>query len=152
MKDDIIRLDLSDFDKCGNIWDMQKQGELAARFLREMRKGIRTTYIYRIDGDYIGEISIVTDAGDPQYTIPDRRLYVSRLIVKDEYRRQGIGRKLVEHVIRKAEDAGYTEISVGVDADNFPALKLYVHIGFDKIVFVGEDEYGRFLKLLRRSE
>ena len=88
MKDDIIRLDLSDFDKCGNIWDMQKQGELAARFLREMREGIRTTYIYRIDGDYIGEISIVTDAGDPQYTIPDRRLYVSRLIVKDEYRRR----------------------------------------------------------------
>ena len=152
MKNEIVRLSISDFEKCGNIWDMQKQSDLAERFLREMREGIRTAYVYKIDGEYIGEVSIVTDTGDEDYTIPGRRLYLSRLIVKDGYRRQGIGRKLVEHVIRKAEDAGYTEISVGVDADNFPALKLYVHIGFDKIVFVGEDEYGRFLKLLRRSE
>ena len=149
MKDDIIRLDLSDFDKCGNIWDMQKQGELAAQFLREMRDGIRTTYIYRIDGDYIGEISIVTDAGDPQYTIPDRRLYVSRLIVKDEYRRQGIGKKLVDFIIRKAQQEGFRELSVGVDLDNDPALRLYVQMGFDRIVHVGEDEYGRFVKLIK---
>ena len=149
MKDDIIRLDLSDFDKCGNIWDMQKQGELAARFLREMREGIRTTYIYRIDGDYIGEISIVTDAGDPQYTIPDRRLYVSRLIVKDEYRRQGIGKKLVDFIIRKAQQEGFRELSIGVDLDNDPALRLYVQMGFDRIVHIGEDEYGRFVKLIK---
>ena len=149
MKDDIIRLDLSEFDKCGNIWDMQKQGELAARFLREMREGIRTTYIYRIDGDYIGEISIVTDAGDPQYTIPDRRLYVSRLIVKDEYRRQGIGKKLVDFIIRKAQQEGYRELSIGVDLDNDPALRLYVQMGFDRIVHIGEDEYGRFVKLIK---
>ena len=149
MKDDIIRLDLSDFDKCGNIWDMQKQGELAAQFLREMREGIRTTYIYRIDGDYIGEISIVTDAGDPQYTIPDRRLYVSRLIVKDEYRRQGIGKKLVDFIIRKAQQEGFRELSIGVDLDNDPALRLYVQMGFDRIVHIGEDEYGRFVKLIK---
>ena len=149
MKDDIIRLDLSDLDKCGNIWDMQKQGELAARFLREMREGIRTTYIYRIDGDYIGEISIVTDAGDPQYTIPDRRLYVSRLIVKDEYRRQGIGKKLVDFIVRNAQQEGYRELSIGVDLDNYPALRLYAQMGFDRIVHIGEDEYGRFLKLIK---
>ena len=149
MKDDIIRLDLSDFDKCGNIWDMQKQGELAARFLREMREGIRTTYIYRIDGDYIGEISIVTDAGDPQYTIPDRRLYVSRLIVKDEYRRQGIGKKLVDFIVRNAQQEGYRELSIGVDLDNYPALRLYAQMGFDRIVHIGEDEYGRFVKLIK---
>ena len=149
MKDDIIRLDLSDFDKCGNIWDMQKQGELAARFLREMREGIRTTYIYRIDGDYIGEISIVTDAGDPQYTIPDRRLYVSRLIVKDEYRRQGIGKKLMDFIVRNAQQEGYRELSIGVDLDNYPALRLYAQMGFDRIVHIGEDEYGRFVKLIK---
>ena len=130
MKDDIIRLDLSDFDKCGNIWDMQKQSELAARFLREMRE-------------------VVTDAGDPQYTIPDRRLYVSRLIVKDEYRRQGIGKKLVDFIVRNAQQEGYRELSIGVDLDNDPALRLYTQMGFDRIVHIGEDEYGRFIKLIK---
>ena len=147
--DDIIKLDLSDFDKCGNIWDMQEQSELANRFLREMREGIRATYIYQINGEYIGEISIVTDTGDPQYTIPDRRLYVSRLIVKDEFRRRGIGKKLVDFIIRKAQQEGYRELSIGVDLDNDPALRLYVQMGFDRIVYVGEDEYGRFFKLIK---
>ena len=149
MKDDIIRLDLSDFGKCGNIWDMETQSELAKQFLAEMREGIRTTYIYRINGEYIGEISVVTDSGDPQYTIPGRRLYVSRLIVKDEYRRQGIGKKLVDFITGKAKQDGYRELSIGVDLDNYPALRLYIQEGFDRIVHIGEDEYGRFVKLIK---
>lgn len=149
MKDDIIRLDLSDFGKCGNIWDMETHSELAKQFLAEMREGIRTTYIYRINGEYIGEISVVTDSGDPQYTIPGRCLYVSRLIVKDEYRRQGIGKKLVDFITGKAKQDGYRELSIGVDLDNYPALRLYIQEGFDRIVHVGEDEYGRFVKLIK---
>ena len=149
MKDDIIRLDLSDFGKCGNIWDMETRSELAKQFLAEIREGIRTTYIYRINGEYIGEISVVTDSGDPQYTIPGRRLYVSRLIVKDEYRRQGIGKKLVDFITGKAKQDGYRELSIGVDLDNYPALRLYIQEGFDRIVHVGEDEYGRFVKLIK---
>ena len=149
MKDDIIRLDLSDFGKCGNIWNMKTQSELAKQFLAEMREGIRTTYIYRINGEYIGEISVVTDSGDPQYTIPGRRLYVSRLIVKDEYRRQGIGKKLVDFITGKAKQDGYRELSIGVDLENYPALRLYIQEGFDRIVHIGEDEYGRFVKLIK---
>lgn len=46
---------------------------------------------------------------------------------------------------------GYLELSVGVDLDNLPALKLYVEEGFDRIHFVGEDAGGRNVKLLRKA-
>ena len=64
MKTEIVKLEPADFEKCGNIWDLQKQSELAEQFYRKMQEGIRTTYIYQINGAFIGEISVVTDAGD----------------------------------------------------------------------------------------
>ena len=72
-----------------------------------------------------------------------------RLIVKDEYRRQGIGKKLVDFIVRNAQQEGYRELSIGVDLDNDPALRLYTQMGFDRIVHIGEDEYGRFVKLIK---
>ena len=32
MKSDIIKLDITDYQKCSNIWDMQCQSELADKF------------------------------------------------------------------------------------------------------------------------
>lgn len=149
MRTEIVKLDIAEYAKCNNIWDMERQRELADRFYRELVSGNRTTYIYRIGGAFIGEISVVKEEDDPDYTIPGERLYLSRLIVKDNHRRQGIGRRLVDHVVEEARSQGYKELSVGVDIDNYPALKLYVEAGFDKVIFIGEDEYGKYLKLLK---
>ncbi|MBQ6152894.1 MAG: GNAT family N-acetyltransferase [Ruminococcus sp.] len=150
MKSDIIPLSPSDFEKCRNIWDFESHGDLAQKCYRELLSGNRITYVYTDDGEFIGEISIVKDRGDPEDTIFGQRVYLSRLIVKDEYRRQGIGRKLLYHVFLKAKEQGYKEISVGVDLANYPALKLYSQAGFDKIIFIGEDEYGKYVKLLKQ--
>ena len=45
---------------------------------------------------------------------------------------------------------GFSELSIGVDIDNYPALRLYADAGFREIIFVGEDEQGRYMKLLKR--
>ena len=124
MENQIEKLDPKDFKRCGNIWDMEKNAGLAGRFYRDM--------------------------DDPDYTVEGRRVYMSRLIVKREWRRRGIGRKLVDFAVDRAGELGYNEITVGVDIDNYAALRLYVEAGFDSIVYVGEDDGGRFLKLLRR--
>ena len=42
---------------------------------------------------------------------------------------------------------GLDELSIGVDIDNYPALKLYVESGFDKIIYIGKDEQGQYVKL-----
>lgn len=149
MKTEIIKLDIADFEKCGNIWDIDQQKELAEMCHRELISGNRITYIYTVDEEFIGEISLVKNEADPDYTIPGRRIYISRLIVKPEFRRQGIGKRLLSYSIDRAMKLGYSEMSIGVDLDNYPALKLYIDTGFDKIIFIGEDEYGRFVKLLK---
>ena len=40
-------------------------------------------------------------------------------------------------------------MSVGVNLDNYPALKLYVNAGFREILRADTDEYGAYVKLKR---
>ena len=150
MKTEIITLDITDYQKCSNIWNMQRQSVLADKFYNELLTGNRTTYIYTIDNEFVGEISLVKEMDDSDYTIPNQRIYVSRLIVKYEYRRQGIGRKLIDFITEKAKSQDYTEMSVGVDLDNYPALNLYMEAGFDKVIYISEDTQGKYLKLLKK--
>ena len=86
---------------------------------------------------------------DSDYTVKGQRIYVSHLVVKPEYRRKGIGRTLVHFIMAKAMKMGYTEMSIGVDLNNYPALKLYIECGFDKVIYIGKDKQGEYLKLLK---
>ena len=142
-------LKIEDYSKCSNIWNMKKQSKLAEQFLGELKSGNRITYICKDNDDFVGEISLVKEMNDSDYTIPNQRVYVSRLIVKKEYRRKGIGKKLVDFITDKAKELGYSELSIGVDLDNYPALKLYIDSGFDKVIYIGEDEQGQYVKLLK---
>lgn len=113
---------------------MEKQSELAEKFLYELKSENRITYVCRDNDDFIAEISLVKNMNDSDYTIPNQRVYVSHLIVKSEYRRKGIGKIFVDFISDKAKELGYTEMTIGVDMDNYPALKLYTDCGFDKVV------------------
>ena len=142
-------LQLEDYDKCNNIWNIKKQKALAEKFRNELLSGNRITYVSKDGDEFIGEISLVKDMNDLDYTIPEQRVYISHLIVKHEYRRQGIGKMLVDFITDKAKELGYSEMSIGVDMDNYPALKLYTDCGFNKVVYIGEDEQGKYIKLLK---
>ena len=150
MNGSIRQLKPEEFQKCSNIWDMEKHAELAVRFLSELRSGNRMTWVYEENGRFLGEISLVKDTNDPDYTIPGTRIYISRLIVRKENRRQGIGKMLAEYAVSRAAEMGYTELSIGVDMDNYAALRLYTAAGFREILFLGEDADGRYFKLLKR--
>lgn len=142
-------LKIEDYSKCNNIWDMEKRSDLSEKFLTELKSGNRITYVCKDDDAFIGEISLVKDMNDSDYTIKNKRIYVSHLVVKPENRRQGIGKKLVDFITEKARQLGYTEMAIGVDLDNYPALKLYIDNGFSKAVYIGEDEQGEYIKLVK---
>lgn len=152
VKVDIHVLKVCEYMKCGNIWNMQKNAysrNLAERFLKEIKSGNRKTFVSSLHGEFIAEASLVRDMGDPQYTQEGKRIYFSRFLVKDEFRGKGIGTELAEYVFSQERSMGYTEISVGVDYDNWDALRLYHRLGFTQLLFTGEDEQGKYMKLLK---
>jgi ribosomal protein S18 acetylase RimI-like enzyme len=146
----IKKLNLEDYNKCNNIWDMEKKPKMAKMFYDELVSGNRITFIYLENNEFIGEGSLVFKNNDPDYTIPDKRIYLSRMIVKEEYRNRGIGGIILDYLIDYAKQLGYEEITLGVDTDNLNARHLYEKNGFTNILFIGEDEYGEYVKLLKK--
>lgn len=147
--DAIVPITPGTYEKCNNIWDMARTKN-TGKWLEEIKSGNRLPYACVLQDQFIGEISLVLDTGDPDYTIPRVRAYVSRLVVKKEYRNRGIGGKLTDFICQKAKEMGFSEVSIGVDKDNEAALHLYRKKGFDEILFDGADEQGPYFKLLKR--
>lgn len=144
-------LNPDDYHKCSNIWNMKSQ-PLADKWLDEIKSGNRLVFIYKINGEFIGEGALVLDEGDPDYTISNKRIYVSRMIVKKEYRNRGIGSEILAFLIEKAKEMGFEEMTIGVDKDNVNALHLYKKYGFTEVLFDGADENGEYYKLMKRIQ
>ncbi len=145
----IEQLKLEEYHKCSNIWNMTTQ-PLTEKWREEIASGNRLVYIYKVKGEFIGEGALVFDASDPDYTIPNKRIYVSRMIVKKECRGRGIGSEILQFLINKAKEMDYHEITLGVDKDNTTALHLYKKFGFTEVLFDGADEHGEYFKLMKR--
>lgn len=145
----IAPLKPEEYNRCSNIWNMKAQ-PLAEKWYKEIQCGNRLVFIYKINGEFIGEGALVLDTGDSDYTIMGKRVYVSRMIVKKEYRNRGIGSEILEFLIKKAKGMGFSEMTIGVDKDNKNALHLYRKYGFTEVLFDGADEDGEYLKLMKR--
>lgn len=146
----IIELIPENYGKCRNIWDMNHMPGRTQHWLTQLLSGNRRTFVFEKDGEYLGEGSLMIDRGDPDYTIADRRIYLSRMVAKKEYRGQGIGSKIIEFLFDHAKSLGYTEMSVGVDSVNTGARRLYERSGFDEVIFEGKDAGGEYVKLLKK--
>ncbi len=142
-------LKLEEYYKCSNIWNMKAQ-PLAEKWREEIESGNRLVFIYKINGEFIGEGALVLDTGDPDYTISGQRVYVSRMIVKKEYRNRGIGSEILAFLVDKAKKMGFVEMTIGVDKDNENALHLYRKYGFTEVLFDGADKDGEYYKLMKR--
>ena len=91
------------------------------------------------------------DYEDPDYTLPGRRVCLSRLVVKPEAQGRGIGGALLEYLCEEAVRMGYCEMSLGVNIDNARARHLYKKYGFAEF-WCGEDQHGKYIKMLKFLE
>lgn len=57
-------------------------------------------------------------------------LYIHDIVVLSEYRRQGIGKALMEELIRSAKERDFCKVTLEVREDNMSAQKLYKNLGF----------------------
>nr|WP_272480065.1 GNAT family N-acetyltransferase [Aquibacillus koreensis] len=122
---------------------------MAKIFYDELVSGNRITFIYTENEEFIGEGSLVFKKDDPDYTIPKKRIYLSRMIVKKEFQNRGIGGTILDYLMDYARQLGFEEMALGVDTDNLSARHLYEKKGFTTSIFKGEDEYGEFERLLK---
>lgn len=70
-------------------------------------KFVPSTFIYKHEGRLAGSAAIIESDMD---TRPELTPWLASVYVAPEFRRQGIGSKLVEHVMRQAKAAGIAKL------------------------------------------
>ena len=72
MNDYVIeKLNVNEYEQCNNIWNMSTDPHTEP-FRKEIETGNRVVYIYKVDGEFLGEIAYVLDMSDSDYTIPNQ--------------------------------------------------------------------------------
>jgi len=96
--------------------------------------------VAELDGAVVGFIDyyILPSLWEKWYeaTIPN-------LFVHKDYQGMGIGSKLLEEVIKRADDAGIVELFVGTEKENRRAIRLYKKHGFTKEYLLLEREKAK---------
>lgn len=90
-----------------------------------------TFLVAEIDGKLVGTAALVTERKDTGRIV--------RMSVSQMYRRKGIGRVLVSHLLDVARQKGFVQIRVSTDNGWEDAIGLYGHCGFTEFK---RDEIG----------
>jgi ribosomal protein S18 acetylase RimI-like enzyme len=62
--------------------------------------------------------------------ISGKKGWIEDVVVDEQYRGQGIGRKLMEKLLEEGKKKGLTEILLFTEDHRIPAIKLYSDLGF----------------------
>ena len=76
----------------------------------------------------------------------DLQPYLCNLLVKPEYRKRGLAKRLIGACLQESASWGKTQICLHVQANSVPALSLYLSLGFD-VISDGDSPNGRVLFL-----
>lgn len=140
----IEKLSVDDYDKSNNVWDMKKCPFTEA-FKKQVARNNREPYIMKYKDKYVATCDLVYDYED--YTEENVKVYLSRLIVKKEYRNQGFGQEFLKYIVALCKEKGYQQITLGVDTDNKNALRIYQKFGFT-VYQTANDMYGEYYKMI----
>ncbi len=106
--------------------------------------------VAEVEGRIVGYVMTRVEYG-PGYVVPEpmvRKGHIVSIAVLPEFRRRGIGTRLMEEAMRVLRDVyGCKEVYLEVRVSNTPAIRLYEKLGFRKVRVIpmyyldGEDAY-----------
>lgn len=98
------------------------QPDALRKFLSEPDNLLLLAY----DGDKIAGAVIAHELKHPD---GDNHFYVHELDTHPDYRRQGVGRMMMDELVKISKNRGCAELWLGTETDNIAAQKLYESLG-----------------------
>lgn len=98
-----------------------------------MLYGRSAVYILEVNRRGVGSGALIFQSDDPDLGDGSTRALISNLIVDPEFQSHGFGTELLEFLEGEARDRGFAYATIGVDAVNVRARKLYERHGYVKL-------------------
>jgi len=108
------------------------QTRVIHRYFGDMDHGDQYSIVAVIDSRIIGQIWVRLNQMDPNIADAETDCYLHTLFVLEEYRRQGVGKELVDMACEYGKLVGRTSAIIGVDRPNDYAKDLYEKWGFEQ--------------------
>ncbi len=90
-------------------------------FLEMVEADYAYYYVAELEGEIAGCCGIRNMAGEGEIT---------NVVVAEKFRRRGIGRALMEYMLKEAKLLGMESATLEVRVSNTPAIRLYESLGF----------------------
>jgi len=97
--------------------------------MRHARRGTAAVLVAQVGEDVVGMVTVQTVISTAEGA---RSGWIEDLVVRDGWRRSGIGSLLMDEVEHWARDAGVTRLQLLADNRNKPALDFYNRRGFSR--------------------
>ena len=138
MKIEISQAGHGDLDQLADL--LAELFTLESDFCPDREKQLRGLRLI-LDNPALGRLFVLRDCGrvagmaNALITVStaegSRVAMLEDVIIRNEYRGKGLGRRLVEHVLAWARIEGMTRVTLLADRDNEAALRFYRKLGFE---------------------
>ena len=83
----------------------------------------------------IGELYIFWNSEDPDEANGVNRAYLCAFRIEEQFRGLGLASRLMKSVLDRVKDKGFSEVTIGVDNDDYDKLKgMYNSWGFNELI------------------
>lgn len=115
------------------LWGFKNPDDISptARFFAEnIRSGNAEFWTIDHCGALIGELYLFKALADKDFADGRTRAYLCAFRIQKEYRGQGLGSRLLEAVLARLRDCGFSTVTIGVDESEEDNIRLYRRHGF----------------------
>jgi GNAT superfamily N-acetyltransferase len=98
-------------------------------FYRNISSGNTVFWTADNDGDLIGELYVFYDLDDKDFADGSSTAYLCAFRVREEFRGQGIGTRMMEEALADLRAAGFLNATIGVDDERNE--RMYRRMGFN---------------------
>jgi ribosomal protein S18 acetylase RimI-like enzyme len=104
------------------------EDDVKSHFKKMKNHEVYESYVYEEEGEIKGFISLLF-----YRTVFHKKgtALINELVINNDYRNKGIGKKLIEYAIEEAKKREMDEIEVGVMKENGDAIRFYKNNGID---------------------
>lgn len=95
---------------------------------------------YNILAIYIKETNEIIGILELYYGYPNKEhLWVGQLLIEENQRKMGFGKEIIKGLECETKQSDFSKMSIGVHLKNWPALRFWHSMGFDKITKITGD-------------